>query len=138
MFFHEGVKSNMSCALKVDTNYKGWSNTVTKILRKIRGLSYSFDQKEGMIYIQGKVDSQKIMRMVGRHGNIMELCWMNSVEGNNYAPNNYGPMHMSPYPQYQRGYYPPPHSPMPYYDPMYAPQHGYAPQYGYHPQPPYY
>jgi hypothetical protein len=27
---------------------------------------------------------------------------------------------------------------MPYYDPMYAPQHGYAPQYGYPPQPPYY
>jgi hypothetical protein len=65
---------------------------------------------------------------------------MNSVEGNSYAPNNYGPMDMSmsPYPQYQRGYYPPPHSPMLYYDPMYAPQHGYASQYGYHPQPPYY
>ncbi|KAK2385923.1 hypothetical protein QL285_059870 [Trifolium repens] len=58
------------------------------------------------------------MRMVGRHGKKVELCWMNSVEGNNYAPNNYGPMHMSPYPQYQRRYYPPPHSPMPYYDPI--------------------
>ena len=45
-------------------------------------------------------------------------------------------MSMSPYPQYQRGYYPPPHSL--YYDPMYAPQHGYASQYGYHPEPPYY
>ncbi|MCH87189.1 hypothetical protein A2U01_0008055 [Trifolium medium] len=97
-----------------------------------------------MVYIQGKVDSQKIMRMVARHGRKVELCWMNSVEGNNYAPNNYGPMDMPmlPYQQHQRGYYPP-HptpSPMPYYqyDPMYVPQHGYAPQYGYPPQLPYY
>ncbi|GAU17565.1 hypothetical protein TSUD_341090 [Trifolium subterraneum] len=93
-----------------------------------------------MVYIQGKVDSQKIMRMVARHGKKMELCWMNSVEGNNYTPNNYGhmDMSMSPYQQYQRGHYPPPPpSTMPYYqynnyDPM------YAPQYGYHPQLPYY
>ncbi|KAK2432670.1 hypothetical protein QL285_018037 [Trifolium repens] len=97
-----------------------------------------------MVYIQGKVDSQKIMRMVARHRRKMELCWMNSVEGNSYAPNNYGPMDMpmSSYPQYQRGYYPPPpphHSSMPYYyDPMYSSQHGYAPQYGYPLQPPYY
>ncbi|KAK2378889.1 hydroxyproline-rich glycoprotein family protein [Trifolium repens] len=132
----------MSCALKVDTNCKGWSDTITKILKKIKGLSYSFDQKEGMVYIQGKSDSQKIMRMIARHEKKVELCWMNSVEGNNYAPNNYGPMnmHMTSYSQYQRGYYPPPHSSMPYYyDPMYSSQHGYnAPQYGYPLQPPYY
>ncbi|PNY08146.1 hypothetical protein L195_g004659 [Trifolium pratense] len=127
----------MSCALKVDTSCRGWSQTMTRILKKFRGLSYSFDQKEGMVYIQGKVDSQKIMRMVARNGRKVELCWMNSVQGNNYAPNNYGPMDMSMsnY-QHQRGYYPPPPphpSQMPYYqfDPMFAPQHGYAPQYGY-------
>jgi hypothetical protein len=91
-----------------------------KIFYYVVGLSYSFDQKEGMIYIQGKVDSQKIMRMVARHSKKMELCWMNSVEGNSYAPNTYGPMDMtmSHYSQYQRGYYPPPDTQLPYYDPM--------------------
>lgn len=84
------------------------------------GLSYNFDTKEGIIYISGKVDSNKIMRMTSKHGKKVKLCWINSKEGNSYA-------HM-----YQGRFYPPPPPPMPYYrynsyDPMYAPhQHGYA------------
>jgi len=96
------------------------------------GLSYNFDTKEGMIYISGKVDSKKIIKMAGKHGKKVELCWINSMEGNNYANTKMDmPMSSSSYPQYQGGYYPPP-PPMPYYqynnyDPtMYAPhQHGY-------------
>jgi len=99
------------------------------------GLSYNFDTKEGIIYISGKVDSNKIMRMTSKHRKRVKLCWINSKEGNNYA-NMDMPM-SSAYPRYQGRFYPPP-PPMPYYqynsyDPMYAPhQHGY-PTY-----PPYY
>jgi len=111
----------------------------------IIGLSYNFDTKEGMIYISGKVDSKKIIKMAGKHGKKVELCWINSMEGNNYA-NMDMPMSSSAYPQYQGGYYPPPPPPppMPYYqynnyDPMYAPhydpmyqQHGYSSQLHYY------
>lgn len=100
------------------------------------GLSYNLDTKEGMIYISGKVDSKKIIKMAGKHGKKVELCWINSMEGNSYA-NMDMPMSSSAYPQYQGGYYPPPPPPpppMPYYqynnyDSMYAiyplQQHGY-------------
>ncbi|KEH40069.1 hypothetical protein MTR_1g021540 [Medicago truncatula] len=59
MYFHR-VKSNMICALKVDTYYDGWFQTIFKILRKIKG----------------KVDSQKFLRMIAQNEKTVEVCWI--------------------------------------------------------------
>ncbi|CAI8614990.1 unnamed protein product [Vicia faba] len=131
--------STTTCALKVDTNCEGWSEIISKILDEIKDLSYNFNTKEGVIYISGRMDSPKIMKMITKNGNTVKLHWMKSVK-------QYPPMHMpmygAGYPPYRRGFYPPPPypTPMPYYqhqynnyDPMYGPQ-----RYGYHPRLPYY
>ncbi|KAK4285468.1 hypothetical protein QN277_002162 [Acacia crassicarpa] len=77
MFSSEGFGStNMTCGLKVDTKCKGWDRTMCKILKKIKGVSYDLDAEEGMIYISGKVDPQKILREITKHGKHAELCWM--------------------------------------------------------------
>ncbi|CAL5194373.1 unnamed protein product [Lathyrus oleraceus] len=128
----------MTCALKVNTNCEEWSETISKILEEIKDLSYTFNAKKGVIYISGRVDSPKIMKMINKHENTVKLCWMKSVK-------QYPSMHMTMYGggylPYQRGLYPPPPPiSVPYYhyqynnyDPMYGPQ-----QHGYHPQLPYY
>ncbi|KAI9116316.1 hypothetical protein K1719_012483 [Acacia pycnantha] len=77
MFSSEGFGStHMTCGLKVDTRCKGWDITMGKILKKIKGVSYDLDAEEGMIYISGKVDPQKILRKITKHGKHAELRWM--------------------------------------------------------------
>lgn len=115
----------MTCALKVDTNTKKWSETTTKILEKIKGVNYNFDTNEGMIYISGKANPRKILNRIAKHQKKVELCWVRTGEQYSYGNN------MSAYPTtYPSGYYPPP--PGSYYqsyDPYFAPHqtHGYPP-----------
>ncbi|CAK8544204.1 unnamed protein product [Lathyrus sativus] len=134
--------STTTCALKVDTNSKQWSEIISKILEKIKDLSYNFNAKKGVIYISGTMDSPKIMKMINKHENTVKLCWMECVKP--YPPMHMPmpmPMYSAGYIPYQTGFYPLPHAtPMPYYqnqynhcDPMYGHQ-----QHGYHPQLPYY
>ncbi|KAJ1422026.1 putative metal ion-binding protein [Sesbania bispinosa] len=110
--------TNMTCALKVDTRGKGWYETTSKILGKIRGVSYNLDAEKGMIYISGKVDPHKILGMIAKHGKEVDLCWMKT--GDQYVTDNndYGRalMSASAYPPYHRnrGFCPPP-PPMAYY-----------------------
>ncbi|RHN77389.1 hypothetical protein MtrunA17_Chr1g0154271 [Medicago truncatula] len=66
----------MICALKVDTYYDGWFQTIFKILRKIKGLSCNFDTTKEIIYISGKVDSQKFLRMIAQNEKTVEVCWI--------------------------------------------------------------
>ncbi|XP_054817073.1 heavy metal-associated isoprenylated plant protein 32-like [Prosopis cineraria] len=83
MFSSERVSStNMTCGLKVDTRCKGWDRTMGKLLKKIKGVSYDLDAEEGMIYISGKVDPQKILSKITKHGKHAELCWMKTGDQN--------------------------------------------------------
>ncbi|XP_058738928.1 uncharacterized protein LOC131610885 [Vicia villosa] len=138
--------STTTCALKVNTNCEGWSEIISKILNEIKDLNYNFNTKEGVIYISGRMDSPKIMKMITKHGNTVKLCWMKSVK---QFPPMHMPMHAAGYPSYQRGFYPSPHpTPMPYYHPYYHqyqqyqynnydPMYGHH-QHGYYPRLPYY
>lgn len=85
-----------------------------------------------MIYISGKVDPQKILKRIAKHGNKVEVLWLKAGEQYGTAP----PMAMSTsYPPYHHGGYCPPPPPMPY-----IPYHNYALNSvgSYHPQVPYY
>ncbi|KAF7805419.1 heavy metal-associated isoprenylated plant protein 32-like [Senna tora] len=121
MFSSGGFSVHMTCGLKVDTRCKGWDRTMSKILGKIQGVSYDLDAEEGMIYISGKVEAQKIVRKIAKYGKHAELCWIRTGDHNIYANSHvaderasympYGPMPMPPYPYgrplpYHGGHYP--------------------------------
>ncbi|XP_028794048.1 uncharacterized protein LOC114749674 [Neltuma alba] len=91
-----------------------------KILKKIKGVSYDLDAEEGMIYISGKVDPQKILRKITKHGKHAELCWMKTGDERAHVPYGgimplpslpYGtplPYHGGHHHAYNRHFQPPP------------------------------
>lgn len=87
-----------------------------------------------MIYISGRVDPQKIMHLIAKHGNKVEVCEMKT--GHQYVSGP--PMPRSAYPSHHHnGYYPPPMPPMPYTQYYNYDVNSFGP-YHPHPHPPYY
>lgn len=92
------------------------------------GLSYEY-RKEGVVYISGRVHPQKILDLIGKHENKVELRWMKT--GNQYVRGSSMPMsHYPPYHHHHEGYYP---SQTPYIE--YHDVNSYGP---YHPELPFY
>ncbi|KAK2639921.1 hypothetical protein Ddye_027716 [Dipteronia dyeriana] len=58
MFFST-TEAKMTCGLKVDTNDPEWYKSLSKILRKIKGASYTINAEDGMTYITGRADPNK-------------------------------------------------------------------------------
>ncbi|XP_057451100.1 uncharacterized protein LOC130743008 [Lotus japonicus] len=79
MFFYDGMKSNMTCAMKLDTSRKGWYETMSKILGQRQGISYDWDAKEGMLYISGKIDPQKILK-IAKNDKKVEIHYMKTAD----------------------------------------------------------
>lgn len=95
------------------------------------------DTKDGMIYISGKVDPHKILRMITKHAKKVELCWMKTVEQQYGNGNNYGMDQHMPISGYtasyhnNRGYYTHPPPPMSYSHSAPHQNHCYIPQLSY-------
>ncbi|KAJ4725211.1 Metal ion binding protein [Melia azedarach] len=129
--FSSSTNAKMTCGLKVNTNDPGWYKSMTKVLKKIKGASYTIDVEEGMAYVTGRVNPTKLLRKL-KSGNYANLCWVSAgnqittYEGMQPQPgywqnNHYDPMH---------NYYPPPRAAAmqayPYHHDNYQP-----PYYGY-------
>ncbi|XP_015902604.4 uncharacterized protein LOC107435493 [Ziziphus jujuba] len=60
---------------------------MTKVLKKIGGATYSIDAEEGIAYVSGKVDPQKLLRRLVNAGKEAELCWV-KTGGDQYTYGN--------------------------------------------------
>ncbi|KAJ4851209.1 hypothetical protein Tsubulata_032758 [Turnera subulata] len=113
---------HMSCGMKVDTQTPGRYKNLTKLLKKINGVSYSIDAEAGMAYITGRVDSENLLKKLAKVKKHAELCWVETgnqnsmhLQGNNgyhhqyypappaYPVNNYYLQGPQPYPYYGYG-----------------------------------
>ncbi|KAK3199912.1 hypothetical protein Dsin_023327 [Dipteronia sinensis] len=100
-----------------------WYKSLSKVLRKIKGASYTINAEEGMAYITGRADPRKLLRML-KSDKYADICWVKTgnhiIYGANTGPgtmmeqpppaayswhNHYPPPprhHMLPYDQQQR------------------------------------
>ncbi|KAF3453358.1 hypothetical protein FNV43_RR03798 [Rhamnella rubrinervis] len=108
----------ITCGIRLDTQSSGWYKTMTKVMKDIQGATYSIDAEEGMAYVSGKVDPQKLLKRLVKAGKEAELCWV-TTGPDQYT--NYGNVgyHQHPYSSGGgSGYYEDPRH-APYRDPYY-------------------
>ncbi|KAJ6414345.1 hypothetical protein OIU84_007042 [Salix udensis] len=132
------LNSNMSCGLKVETKDPEWHRTLTKVLKRIKGVSYAIDVEQGMAYIRGRVDPNKLLKKLSKGGKHADICWVETGNMNPYMNNGYQyPPPGSGYPQPGPGYHPgyhPGYAMASYYPKRPPPYSGYGYGYGYDPR----
>ncbi|XP_057765550.1 uncharacterized protein LOC130986225 [Salvia miltiorrhiza] len=81
----------MTCVVRVNTQSQ-WQRTVARVLDKCHGV-HSFRMDDyGVIEISGTVDPSLLLKMLGRAGRSVELCWFQFGEcsSNLFMPTNPG------------------------------------------------
>ncbi|KAH8515025.1 hypothetical protein H0E87_003757 [Populus deltoides] len=131
------LNSNMSCGLKVETKDPEWHRTLTKVLKRIKGVSYAIDVEQGMAYIRGRVDPNKLLKKLSKGGKHADICWVETGNMNPYMNNGYqypptGGYHQ-PGPAYHQGYHPG-YAMTSYYPKRPPTYYGYGYAYGYDPR----
>ncbi|WRX17482.1 hypothetical protein QQP08_009969 [Theobroma cacao] len=115
--------SSMTCVLKVDTHSRDCHKPLIDILKGLQELgnlsslllvlyssdvSYSIDAQQGLVYISGKVEPHKILRMLGnagKHVRLSHLQYGNQTPGRlENCCNNLSPRY-SPYRNINYGYF---------------------------------
>ncbi|KAI9186133.1 hypothetical protein LWI28_014075 [Acer negundo] len=140
MFF-SSAEAKMTCGLKVDTNDPEWYKSLSKILRKIKGASYTINAEDGMTYITGRADPSKLLRKL-KSSKYADICWVKTGNHTMYGANTGQGIMMEqppPAPYNWHNHYPPPppphrHHTLPYYQqqrPSIAYPYNDYPQYGY-------
>ncbi|KAB5568051.1 hypothetical protein DKX38_001844 [Salix brachista] len=128
----------MSCGLKVETKDPEWHRTLTKVLKRIKGVSYAIDVEQGMAYIRGRVDPNKLLKKLSKGGKHADICWVETGNMNPYMNNGYqypppGAGYPQPGPGYHPGYHPG-YALASYYPKRPPPYSGYGYGYGYDPR----
>jgi hypothetical protein len=107
------------------------------LLPSSSGVSYAIDVEQGMAYIRGRVDPNKLLKKLSKGGKHADICWVETGNMNPYMNNGYqypprGGYHQ-PGPAYHQGYHP--GYAMPSYYPKRPPSYyGYGSAYGYDPR----
>ncbi|KAB5568054.1 hypothetical protein DKX38_001847 [Salix brachista] len=124
--------------LKVETKDPEWHRTLTKVLKRIKGVSYAIDVEQGMAYIRGRVDPNKLLKKLSKGGKHADICWVETGNMNPYMSNGYQyPPPDGGYPQPGPGYHPgyhPGYAMASYYPKRPPPYSGYGYGYGYDPR----
>ncbi|XP_010548819.1 PREDICTED: uncharacterized protein LOC104820146 [Tarenaya hassleriana] len=96
MFFSNHHPTRMTCGFKVSTNSPGWHKSMAKILKKIKGGDFAIDVEEGVAYVSGEGDIEKLLKLMGSNtdkGTEMAFVktgsWLEPCDPNFYG-SNYG------------------------------------------------
>uniref|UniRef100_A0A6N2K4H4 HMA domain-containing protein n=1 Tax=Salix viminalis TaxID=40686 RepID=A0A6N2K4H4_SALVM len=100
------------------------------------GVSYAIDVEQGMAYIRGRVDPNKLLKKLSKGGKHADICWVETGNMNPYMNNGYqypppGAGYPQPGPGYHPGYHPG-YAMASYYPKRPPPYSGYG--YGYDPR----
>ncbi|XP_010503778.1 PREDICTED: uncharacterized protein LOC104780933 [Camelina sativa] len=113
--FSSSRTKNLTCGFKVNTNSPEWHKSMTKILKKIRGGNFWIDVDEGMAYVTGQGDPNKLLKLMGsKRGKDAEMAFVKTGTHhhrphhdpnfcNNYPSSFFGGQSATPY---WPGYYP--------------------------------
>ncbi|CAK7346051.1 unnamed protein product [Dovyalis caffra] len=126
------IHLDCSCGLKVDTRDPKWHKTLTKVLKRIRGVSYTIDAEEGTALITGRVDPNKLLKKLSKGGKHTDICWIETGNMNMNNAYQYYPHggYLQPGPGYHQGYHPG-YAVTNYYPQRPPPRYGYGYGYGY-------
>ncbi|KAJ0248881.1 Metal ion-binding protein [Hirschfeldia incana] len=99
MFSSNRHKTRLTCGFKVNTNSPEWHKSMTKILKKIRGGSFWIDVDEGMAYVTGQGDPNKLLKlMASRKGKDAEMAFVKTgIHHHNHDHSNFGNSYQNSY-----------------------------------------
>ncbi|CAH2064427.1 unnamed protein product, partial [Thlaspi arvense] len=140
------TSTRLTCGFKVNTSSPEWHKSMTKILKKIKGGNFWIDVDEGMAYVTGQGDPNKLLKLMGsRRGKDAEMVFVktgttqhpqSSYYGQSsapYWPSDMSYMQPSTYqPSSYQGFYPQTQAIQPYYQQQYPYSSGYSNNYGYY------
>ncbi|TYH46446.1 hypothetical protein ES332_D11G335900v1 [Gossypium tomentosum] len=88
--------------LRVDPQSPGWYESLTKILKTIKGATYTIDAEQGMAFVSGRADSKSILKKLRKSG--LEVAWIKTGKPNIYSSHGHGYYQTNPYLQYPYQY----------------------------------
>ncbi|EOA15141.1 hypothetical protein CARUB_v10028517mg [Capsella rubella] len=111
MFSSNNRSTQLTCGFKVDTNSPAWQKSMAKILKNIKGGEFSLDVDEGMAYVSGEGDPNKLLKLMAgggyHHLHYPNLFYYNSNSCYGQPPsyNSYCPSDENCYSQQQHWQY---------------------------------
>ncbi|KAJ1412538.1 Heavy metal-associated domain superfamily [Sesbania bispinosa] len=75
----------MNCILRVDTQSSRWEKAVTKVIKRVKDVSYSIDTTYGVIRISGQIDPNKLLTDIKKVGKHVELIHADCGGGGAYG-----------------------------------------------------
>ncbi|CAG7883509.1 hypothetical protein HID58_012063 [Brassica napus] len=109
MFSSNRQTTRLTCGFKVNTNSPEWHKSMTKILKKIKGGNFWIDVDEGMAYVTGQGDPNKLLKlMASGRGKDAEMAFVKTGIHSYFGQTTpYWPvdMNLSYHPSSSRSYY---------------------------------
>ncbi|KAL9294596.1 hypothetical protein AtEden1_Chr3g0206991 [Arabidopsis thaliana] len=133
MFSSSHTSTSLTCGFKVNTSSPEWHKSMTKILKKIKGGNFWIDVDEGMAYVTGHGDPNKLLKLMGsKRGKDAEMAFVKTGTQHHQHHHHHDPSFysQSSYPGQWGGYYPVGSTMQPYHQ-QYPYSGGYN-NYGYY------
>ncbi|KAG4122777.1 hypothetical protein ERO13_D11G287832v2, partial [Gossypium hirsutum] len=96
------VRLFFSFGLRVDPQSPGWYENLTKILKLIKGATYTIDAEQGMALISGRANSKSILKKLKKSGS--EVAWIKTGKPDTYVSHGHGYYQTNPCLQYPYQY----------------------------------
>ncbi|KAK7337560.1 hypothetical protein VNO77_18141 [Canavalia gladiata] len=84
----EHKNNERNCILKVDTRSSGWEKSLTKVIKRVKDVSYSIDAAHGVVRISGEINPNKLLNNIKKAGKHVEL--IHAECGDGYSCYNHG------------------------------------------------
>ncbi|TYJ11837.1 hypothetical protein E1A91_A11G304400v1 [Gossypium mustelinum] len=104
-FDSEPAQCTIIFGLRVDPQSPGWYESLTKILKTIKGATYTIDVEQGMAFVSGRANSKSILKKLRKSG--LEVAWIKTGKPNIYSSHGHGYYQTNPYLQYPFQYFHP-------------------------------
>ncbi|MBA0730848.1 hypothetical protein Golax_022768, partial [Gossypium laxum] len=92
----------LSFGLRVHPQSPGWYESLTKILKTIKGATYTIDAEQGMAFVSGRANSKSILKKLRKSG--LEVAWIKTGKPTIYSSHGHGYYQTNPYLQYPYQY----------------------------------
>ncbi|KAF2588790.1 hypothetical protein F2Q70_00040701 [Brassica cretica] len=127
MFSSNRQTTRLTCGFKVNTSSPEWHKSMTKILKKIKGGNFWIDVDEGMAYVTGQGDPNKLLKlMASRKGKDAEMAFVKTGTHHHHDHSHFGNSYQNSYFGQSTPYWPAPPTMQPYQQ-----QYPYSGGYGY-------
>ncbi|XP_021287405.1 uncharacterized protein LOC110418910 [Herrania umbratica] len=72
-----------TCGLRVNPQSPEWYKSLTKVLKKLKGATYTIDAEQGMALVSGRANSNSILKKLKKSG--MDVAWIKTGKPSTYG-----------------------------------------------------